>query len=51
MMLRVAFIGAGQMARNHLHAIKRTGHPATIVGAAWDLLDGPVHDLPSAPFG
>jgi predicted dehydrogenase/nucleoside-diphosphate-sugar epimerase len=32
MTLRVAFIGAGQMARNHLHAIARTGHPATIVG-------------------
>jgi predicted dehydrogenase/nucleoside-diphosphate-sugar epimerase len=29
---RVAFIGAGQMARNHLHAIARTGEPSTIVG-------------------
>src|SRR5436309_4807486 len=32
MSLRVAFIGAGQMARNHVHAIARTRYPAAIVG-------------------
>ncbi|MFL6280847.1 MAG: Gfo/Idh/MocA family oxidoreductase [Vicinamibacterales bacterium] len=30
--LRIAFIGAGQMARNHLAAIQRLSVPATIVG-------------------
>jgi predicted dehydrogenase/nucleoside-diphosphate-sugar epimerase len=32
MSLRVAFIGAGQMARNHLQAIGRTRYPAEVVG-------------------
>jgi predicted dehydrogenase/nucleoside-diphosphate-sugar epimerase len=32
MSLRVAFIGAGQMARNHVHAIERAKLPADIVG-------------------
>ena len=32
MSLRIAFVGAGQMARHHLDAIKRVATPATIVG-------------------
>jgi predicted dehydrogenase/nucleoside-diphosphate-sugar epimerase len=32
MSLRIAFIGAGAMARNHVDAIRRTGSDATIVG-------------------
>jgi predicted dehydrogenase/nucleoside-diphosphate-sugar epimerase len=32
MSLRVAFVGAGQMARNHLHALGRVGVPAVAVG-------------------
>jgi predicted dehydrogenase/nucleoside-diphosphate-sugar epimerase len=32
MSLRVAFVGAGQMARNHLHALRRVGVPAVAVG-------------------
>ena len=30
--LRVAFVGAGQMARNHLSALERVGVPAVAVG-------------------
>jgi predicted dehydrogenase/nucleoside-diphosphate-sugar epimerase len=32
MTLRVAFIGAGQMARHHASAVRRLDHPARIVG-------------------
>ena len=32
MTLRIAFVGAGQMARNHLRAIARATVPATVVG-------------------
>ena len=32
MTTRVAFIGAGQMARHHAAAIRRSGHPAQVVG-------------------
>jgi len=34
MSLRIAFIGAGQMARNHVRAIRALGERATIVGVA-----------------
>jgi predicted dehydrogenase/nucleoside-diphosphate-sugar epimerase len=39
MTLRVAFIGAGAMARNHLDAIRRSGAAATIVGVHDPLMD------------
>src|SRR4051812_31682396 len=32
MTLRIAFIGAGAMARNHVDAIRRSGRAATIAG-------------------
>ncbi len=32
MTIRVAFVGAGQMARNHWHALSRVGVPAVVVG-------------------
>ena len=32
MMLRVAFIGTGQMARHHLNMVKRLAVPAAVVG-------------------
>jgi predicted dehydrogenase/nucleoside-diphosphate-sugar epimerase len=32
MSLRIAFVGAGQMARNHLHALNRIAVPAVAVG-------------------
>ncbi len=44
MSLRIAFVGAGQMARNHLRAISRVTVPAAVVGV-YDPVRGAAEDF------